>query len=332
MSILTPGSMAALSQNETVYVHYVEQNRPSRDLLASRNDGGWVEAQRITASAFGSRLADASRANHSLLCVGLDPDLARFPPQLRADADVAHAIVAFNAGVIDATADLVCAYKPNLGFYLAYGAVGAAALEQTRRLVPSHIPVILDAKVGDIGSTAAAYAAGYFDIWDFDAVTVNPYLGEDSLAPFLGHAERGVLVVCKTSNPGSGDLQDMNVAAPDGSQALYLTVADRAAAWATRWPATVGLVVGATYPAELADVRRRCPDLPILLPGVGAQAGDLAASVLAGLDAWGGGLIVSASRGVIYAGDKGDMDWTSAARGAALELRDAINAVRSSDA
>ena len=119
------------------------------------------------------------------------------------EPDVTRAIVSFNAGVIAATSDLVCAYKPNLGFYLAYGAAGVAALEETRRLIPAHIPVILDAKVGDIGSTAEAYATGYFDTWDFDAVTVNPYLGEDSLAPFLLARDRGVIVVCKTSNPGS---------------------------------------------------------------------------------------------------------------------------------
>ena len=134
-----------------------------------------------------------------------------------------------------------------------------AALEETRRLIPAHIPVILDAKVGDIGSTAEAYATGYFDTWDFDAVTVNPYLGEDSLAPFLSHGDRGVIVVCKTSNPGSSDLQNLWLDADHGRQPLYLIVADRVAAWAERWPATVGLVVGATYPAELTEVRRRCP-------------------------------------------------------------------------
>ena len=167
------------------------------------------------------------------------------PSPLDAEPDVTRAIVSFNAGVIAATSDLVCAYKPNLGFYLAYSAAGVAALEETRRLIPAHIPVILDAKVGDIGSTAEAYATGYFDTWDFDAVTVNPYLGEDSLA-FLTHRDRGVLVVCKTSNPGSADLQNLSLHADDGQQPLYLTVADRVADWAERWPATLGLVVGAT--------------------------------------------------------------------------------------
>ena len=278
-----------------------------------------------TPDSFGERLTAAVQANDSLLCVGLDPDPEHFPPSLRGSQDIAGAIVAFNAGIIAATADLVCAYKPNLGFYLAHGAAGAEALEATRRHIPPGIPAILDAKVGDIGSTAAAYATAYFDTWDFDAVTVNPYLGEDSLAPFLERADRGVIVLCKTSNPGSGDLQDLRL---ESGQSLAMTVAGRVQDWSQRWPATLGLVVGATYPAKLAAVRRQCPDLPILLPGVGAQAGDLGASLRAGLDATRRGLIVSASRGVINARSERGEDWQDAARAAALGLRDAINAQR----
>jgi orotidine-5'-phosphate decarboxylase len=287
-----------------------------------------VETEAIVSSTFGDRLIDAARANDSLLCVGLDPVRARFPDPLDDEPDVSRAIVSFNAGVIAATSDLVCAYKPNLGFYLAYGAAGVAALEETRRLIPAHIPIILDAKVGDIGSTAEAYATGYFDTWGFDAITVNPYLGEDSLAPFLSHHDRGVIVVCKTSNPGSADLQNLTLDAHHSQQPLYLTVADRVAGWAERWPATLGLVVGATYPDELAEVRRRCPDAPILLPGIGAQAGDLDASLRAGLDRGGLGLIVSASRSVLYAGAIQGADWTVAVRTEAMRLRDEINAVR----
>jgi orotidine-5'-phosphate decarboxylase len=287
-----------------------------------------VETEAIVSSTFGDRLIDAARANDSLLCVGLDPVRARFPDPLDDEPDVTRAIVSFNAGVIAATSDLVCAYKPNLGFYLAYGAAGIAALEETRRLIPAHIPIILDAKVGDIGSTAEAYATGYFDTWGFDAITVNPYLGEDSLAPFLSRHDRGVVVVCKTSNPGSADLQNLTLDAHHGQQPLYLTVADRVAGWAERWPATLGLVVGATYPDELAEVRRRCPDAPILLPGIGAQAGDLEASLRAGLDRRGLGLIVSASRSVLYAGTIQGADWTVAVRTEAMRLRDEINAVR----
>ena len=287
-----------------------------------------MKSETTISSTFSDRLIDAARANDSLLCVGLDPVRARFPAPLDDEPDVTRAIVSFNAGIIAATSDLVCAYKPNLGFYLAYGAAGVVALEETRRLIPAHIPVILDAKVGDIGSTAEAYATSYFDTWGFDAITVNPFLGEDSLAPFLSRHERGVLVVCKTSNSGSADLQNLTVEANNGQQPLYLTVADRVASWAERWPATLGLVVGATYPDELADVRRRCPDAPILLPGIGAQAGDLDASLRAGLDSHGLGLIVSSSRAVIYAGNVNGGDWTAAVRAAALDLRETINGVR----
>jgi orotidine-5'-phosphate decarboxylase len=188
--------------------------------------------------------------------------------------------------------------------------------------------VILDAKVGDMDNTAEAYATAYFDTWGFDAVTVNPYLGQDSLAPFMRRRERGVIVVCKTSNPGSGDLQDVSTLDGDRQQPLYLTVADRVASWANIWPATLGLVVGATYPDELAAVRRRCPNAPILLPGIGAQGGDLEASLCAGFDARGAGLMVSASRSIIFAKSGRDDDWTAAVRAAAIDLRDAINAMR----
>ncbi|MDF3041704.1 MAG: orotidine 5-phosphate decarboxylase [Thermomicrobiales bacterium] len=315
-----------------MYVHCDGRNSLYRDgvaILVARWVEESVKGETTGSQTFRDRVIDAARANDSLLCVGLDPVRARFPTPLNDEPDVTRAIVTFNAGVIAATSDLVCAYKPNLGFYLAYGAAGIAALEETRRLIPAHIPTILDAKVGDIDSTAEAYATGYFDTWDFDAVTVNPYLGEDSLAPFLTRHDRGVLVVCKTSNPGSADLQNLTLDANHDLQPLYLTVADRVAAWAKRWPATLGLVVGATYPAELADVRRRCPDTPILLPGIGTQAGDLEASLHAGLDDRGLGLIVSSSRSVIYAGNDDGADWTAAVRAAALDLREAINGVRS---
>jgi orotidine-5'-phosphate decarboxylase len=322
--------MAVLSQKRRVYVHFADQNAAYRDRVASGTMARAIEeavgTQVIGTDTFRERLTHAAGANDSLLCIGLDPDHRRFPSPLHDDNDIATAIIAFNAAVITATSDLVCAYKPNLGFYLAYGGAGIAALEQTRRLVPPHIPIILDAKTGDMDNTAAAYATGFFDTWEFDAVTVSPYLGEDSLAPFMRRAERGVIVVCKTSNPGSGDLQDLRLEG-DG-QPLFLTVADRVAAWSERWPATLGLVVGATYPAELAEVRRRCPEAPILLPGIGAQGGDLEGSLRAGLDARGAGLIVSASRAVTYAGSDRGANWPDAVRATALGLRNAINEVR----
>lgn len=287
-------------------------------------------ANDIEIRGFSQRLNAATQRHDSLLCVGLDPDPTLFPLALRQEGGAEEAIIRFNTGIIDATSDLVSAYKPNLAFYLAHGKSGVAALEETRRRIPRDIPVILDAKVGDVGSTAEAYATAYFDTWDFDAVTVNPYLGEDSLEPFMRRGDRGVIVVCKTSNRGSGDLQDLAVPGGDRGEPFYMAVADRVASWSERWPATLGLVVGATYPTELGAIRQRCPDLPILLPGVGAQAGDLAASLRAGLDANRRGLMVSASRSIIYAGNDVAGDWRDGVRGAALALRDEINAVRSS--
>ena len=278
-------------------------------------------------TGFGTKLRAAAKRADSLVCVGLDPDPERFPAPLRGRADVGAAIVRFNAALIEATRDLVCAYKPNLGFYAAHGTAGIEALVETRRLIPTEIPVILDCKVGDIGSTAAAYARGYFDAWGFDAITANPYLGEDALAPFLGRADRGVFVLCKTSNPGSADFQDVAVRGDDRQPPLHLVVAERVNAWAEDGPTTVGLVFGATYPAELAAVRERCPSAPILLPGIGAQGGDLTAAVRAGLDAGRAGLIVTSSRAVLYAAS--GRDFADRAREAALRLRDAVEAARS---
>lgn len=274
--------------------------------------------------SFAERIAEAAAQADSLVCVGLDPDFNRFPAHLR-ELGPRDAIVRFNEAIISATADVACAYKPNLGFYLAYGTAGLEALAETRALIPSGIPAILDCKAGDVGSTAAAYAHGIFDEWSFDAVTVNPFLGEDSLAPFLAYPDRGVIVLCKTSNPGSGEWQDIIVGEETG-EPLFLKLAERIARWARDYPATVGLVVGATYPDQLAQVRARCPNLPILLPGIGAQAGDVEAAVSSGLDANGGGLIVTASRSIIYAGS--GPDFAEHARESAVRMRDAVNAVR----
>lgn len=276
-------------------------------------------------ATWGERLAAAAAAHRSLLCVGLDPDPARLPSPLRG-VEVEEAVVRFNAGIVEATADLACAYKPNLGFYLGLGLPGLRALERTRRLLPAGTPAILDAKIGDVASTATAYARGVFDALGFDAVTLNPYLGEDALAPFLGRPDRGLFIVCKTSNPGAGQFQDLPLAGAGEPEPLFRAVARRSAAWAATYPATVGLVVGATWPDDLAAIRRLCPEQPILLPGVGAQAGDLERSVRAGLDARSGGLLVNASRAILYAGD--GADWAERARESALQLRDAIEAAR----
>jgi orotidine-5'-phosphate decarboxylase len=266
---------------------------------------------------FNEKLRAAAERAQSLVCVGLDPDISRFPQSLK-QLSPGKQIEAFNRAIIDATSDLVCAYKPNFAFYLQYGIEGLEALLATRKAIPADIPVLLDCKVGDIDSTAAAYARGFFEEWGFDAITVSPYLGEDSLAPFFKYADRGVISICKTSNPGSGDLQDIELAT--SGRTLFEEVAAKAVRWNETYPAAVGLVVGATYPEQLARVRGIAPDLPILLPGVGAQSGDVEASIRAGVDAAGFGLMVSSSRGVIYA-SQGD-DFADAARVAAIALRD----------
>jgi orotidine-5'-phosphate decarboxylase len=260
-------------------------------------------------------LLAASRRNGSLLCVGLDPDPRRIPAALRAAPDP---IYAFCMAVVAATADLVCAFKPNIAFFEALGPAGVATLRRLIADMPRDVPVIVDAKRGDIGSTAAAYAEALFERLGADAVTLSPYLGGDSLQPFLRYAGKGCLVLCKTSNPGSGDLQDLELAS---GGPLYMEVARRAR---DDWNANgnVGLVVGATYPAVLASVRALCPDLPLLVPGVGAQGGALADAARAAADINGERAIVNSSRGVLYAGD-GD-DFADAARREALRLRDEL--------
>ncbi|MDO8689469.1 MAG: orotidine-5'-phosphate decarboxylase [Dehalococcoidia bacterium] len=255
-------------------------------------------------------MGTAVRKNRSLLCIGLDPD-----PNLMPDLDIAT----FTRAIVEATADLVCAYKPNLAFYEALGPKGQEALIQTISAIPEHIPVIGDAKRGDVGHTSRAYAKALFEIYGFDAVTVNPYLGMDSLEPFLEYRGRGVFVLCKTSNPGSGDFQ----ALPVGQDAipLYQVVAQRVQEHAAN--ANVGLVVGATFPEELKRVREICPDMPLLIPGIGAQGGDLAWAVRGGLNGRGEGAIISASRQILYA-SRGP-DFAARARDEASRLRDQIN-------
>ena len=270
----------------------------------------------MSTNNFVDKLRRASEANQSLLCVGLDPD-----PRLMPIADIFE----FNRAIIDATHDLVCCYKPNLAFYEAFGPPGLETLRRTLEHIPDDIPVIGDAKRGDIGNTAKAYAASLFEYYGFDAVTANPYLGGDSLAPFLAYADRGVFVLCRNSNPGAADFQLLSVSRDNGEQRpLYMEVAARCNDWNVS--GNVGLVVGATYPEELRRVRQQCPDLPILLPGIGAQGGDLRASVTNGVDSNGAGLIIASSRQVLYA-SKGN-DFAQRARDAALDLRDRINECR----
>lgn len=262
-------------------------------------------------ASFRERLVSAMQSSGSMICVGLDPQPGRTAPD---------DFLSFNTRVIEATADLVCAYKPQSAFYEAAGDVGWQALKDTIATIRSVAPaafVILDAKRNDIGNTAEAYAAAAFEWFGADAITINPYLGGDAVAPFLQRPERGAFALCRTSNPGAGDLQSLAVG---DDEPLYLAVASQARAWSAANHDNLGLVVGATWPEELAQVRSRCPDMPILLPGIGAQGGDLEASVAAGVDADGRGLLVSASRSVIYAGGEEHI------RAAASELRDAANA------
>ena len=265
---------------------------------------------------FTDRLRAASEATRSLLCVGLDPDPARLPIVDAAD---------FNRCIVSATADLVCAYKPNLAFYEAMGLSGWKTLEQTvkhiREVAPRCI-IIGDCKRGDIDSSAAAYATAMFDVWGFDAVTVNPWGGMDTVEPWLTRPEKGAFIWCRGSNRGAADIQDLAISGVGNlTQPVYLRLARRSQQRAAQ--GNLGLVVGATAPQQLADVRGICPDLPLLIPGIGAQGGDLADSVRCGVDAGGRLAVINASRSVIYASS--GADYASAARHAASNLRDEIN-------
>jgi orotidine-5'-phosphate decarboxylase len=266
--------------------------------------------------SFVRQLADAWRRNDSLVCVGLDPELERFPRHI---ADAPSPIFQFNKAIIDATSDLVCAYKPQFAHYAACEAEDQLerTIEYIHRRYPG-LPVILDAKRGDVGSTAEKYAIEAFERYAADAVTVNPYLGGDSLEPFLRHADKGVIVLCRTSNPGAKDLQDLE----SGGRKLYEVVATVAA---ERWNSrgNVALVVGATYPQELAQVRAIVGAMPLLVPGIGAQGGDVAQAVASGRTPDGGGLILNSSRAILYA-SQGE-DFALAARTAAQSLRAQIN-------
>ena len=275
------------------------------------------------------RLLEARWDQDRFVCVGLDSDIDRLPEAVRRPRPE-ETIFDFNRQIVDATADLVSAYKPNAAFYEKAGSDGVAALARTVEYIHERapdVPVILDAKRADIGSTNQGYVAAAFGYYQADAITVHPYLGEEALQPFLEQADKGILVLCRTSNPGAGEFQDLLV---DGrgrdKSALYELVAERVA---IRWNANgnCGLVVGATYPHELRKIREIVGDLPLLLPGVGAQGAEVAAAVEAGVDARGRGLIVNASRSIIFASS--DANFAQAARQATLELHHQIDASRS---
>ena len=276
---------------------------------------------------FIATLAAAWKTHDSLLCVGLDPDPAKFPAHLK---DKPDAIFRFCSEIADATADLACAFKPQIAYFAA-----RRAEDQLEALI-AHIhekhpgvPVILDAKRGDIGSTAEQYAIEAFERYQADAVTVNPYMGRDSVEPWLAWKDKGVILLCRTSNPGGSDLQFLKARVGAGETPVFEQVARLVAEeWNTLGanPGQCALVVGATFPAELARVRAIVGDMPLLVPGIGAQGGDIEATVKAGRTGAGTGLMINSSRAILYAG-KGE-DFAAAARQVALETRDAINRFR----
>jgi len=256
---------------------------------------------------FFEKLTKAIERNQSLLCVGLDPVEGNLPE----GSDIYSRLVKWASAIITATGDLVCCYKPNIAFFEQFGPEGLRALAAIIKEIPSEIPVLLDAKRGDIGSSAEAYARGIYDAFSADAVTLSPYLGSDSIKPFLNDPDKAVFILCQTSNPSAGEIQG------HGTPPLFETIAKKAKSWGS--VEQIGLVVGATKPEALRTVREICPDQWILAPGVGAQGGDLAEALGAGLRQDGLGMIVPVSRSVINAPDP---------RQAALDLRNAINASR----
>lgn len=262
----------------------------------------------------------------TMLCVGLDSDYEQLPAIVKAHRSIEEALFRFNRDIIDATHDLVCAYKPNVAFYEAQGDAGFRALIRTVQYIHEQypgIPVILDAKRGDIGSTNQGYVQSAFDVIGADAITVHPYLGKEALTPLLARREKGIIVLAKTSNPGSGEFQDLPIG--PAREPLYQVVARHVA---QEWNdnGNCALVVGATYPEELRQVRALVGDMPILIPGIGAQGGELAATVAAGKDSRGRGMIINSARGIIFASH--DSDFAAAALGAAERLSREINTCR----
>jgi orotidine-5'-phosphate decarboxylase len=254
--------------------------------------------------------------NHQFLCVGLDADYAKLPPHLRKESLTA-ALVRFNCEIVDAVVEYCCAVKPNIAFYEGYGLAGLDALIRTNRYIRERypqLPIILDAKRADIGNTNSGYVQAVREVFVADAITVHPYLGQEALKPFLDEAELGVIVLCHTSNPGAGEFQELRV---EPETCLYRQVA-RNVSRKWNYNHNCGLVVGATYPQQLAEVRAEAPDLPLLIPGVGAQGGDLQQTVNNGLDRRGAGMIINASRSIIYASD--GTDFAAAARVEAARL------------
>lgn len=303
------------------YLSVIGSRRDARGARRSRGNifyappGSRPDGDRVK---FKERLLRACRTNRSLLCIGLDFEMSLVPPHIR-DSD--YPILEFNEAIIDATMDLVCAYKPNIAYYEKHGERGVTMLRKTVEKIPEEIPVILDCKRGDIGPTARAYAEAYFDDLGVDAVTVNPYLGFDSLEPFLSYEDRGVFVLCRSTNPGAADFQDLQV----GGTPVYEHVARKALTWNQH--ENIALIAPSTQPKALQTIRRVAgPSVPILVPGIGAQGGTVQDAVRFGANLRGENAILSASRSILYASN--GADFADAARKVASKLREDMNDAR----
>ena len=266
---------------------------------------------------FTERLQHIQSQQHSLLCIGLDVDETKLPPHLLSEKNPA---LEFNKCIIEATHDLACAYKPNLAFYEAMGERGLATLRETLKFIPKSVITIGDAKRGDIGNTAERYARSLFDDFGFDAITVNPYMGFDSVEPFIANPEKGVFLLALTSNSGSKDFQRLKI----GTKPLYEKVVLAAKKWNTQH--NIGLVVGATHPNELKRIRKIVPAMPILIPGIGNQGGDLKSAIRYGCDQHGQLAVINASRSILYASS--GKDFAEAARAEAKKMVEEIESYR----
>ena len=294
------------------------------------------------------QMLEAQWSRGNFVCVGLDSEFSKIPESARRQT-TGRTILNFNEAIVDVTKDLACAYKPNVAFYEAYGEEGLCALGETIGYIHKYapnVPVILDAKRGDIGSTNAGYVQAVFEYLRADAITVHPYLGVEALQPFLARAEKGVIVLCRTSNPGAGEFQDRGVMLTDDDQVNFFGDEKEEDMDREEWPSYLPLykyvaykvarewnensncavVVGATYPGELREVRRIVGDMPILIPGIGAQGADIKKTISEGKDSRGWGMIINSSRGIIFA-SKG-ADFAEAARRETEKLRDTINQYR----
>lgn len=269
---------------------------------------------------FLSKLEAAVSRNKSLLCVGLDSERSKLPKEFLGKSDGQFQ---FNKRIIDATKDFVCAYKPNMAFYEAEGLTGFAALKDTLSYIPKNIPIILDAKRGDIGNTSRLYAQACYESLGVDAVTLHPYMGSDTVEPFLEFPGKGVFVLVKTSNPSAVEFEDI---VTSQGEKLFITVAKKVSDWNSKYSGRVGAVIGATYPADLKIVRQTLGNAWILVPGVGSQGGDAAEVINAGLDSRGMGLIINSSREVLFASS--GSDFAEKAGEKARALRDSFNKFR----